>query len=971
MGACLSKEWELGHRKVSPSRASPSRVLEPIDAIEHCQAGTTAKPSLEAISQQKQGQCSKVLRDWLDACQAVSQHTLPGAASQLTGCMSALQQCYMTLPHVEVAVTASIAALQRCFEPVLQAAELHLQGNSNGGFALTHSQPDWERISATQLLAALQSGVTAAYPSCCAQGQLGTLLQPIVHALRHLTATSQSLMVGNAHLPGDKPNTSLILEKQPTNASEASGTPLQVTAADRYVPAINQLASWLVLIYFRKIILDTEAAAGQGEGRLNLTVRRSQALWDALPQVQQQGVLVLCQHPLPALPSPVSTPPPCQSSPLTQPEQLEVQAATGPQGQGHASLFGCQGHSDLVGGQAEQAAGTQQLQARPVKVFPSFVDEVAWGGGDRRPVVEAGEGHGPRKEFFAACGISMVGGQQQQPMAVAREGVQQQQGGGSQGVALLSYNRSAGVYWYNTTLQQSELLVRAYQLCGWLMGQALLCRASLGLPLPPLLFLQLLHPGGPAAWQPSLSHLSTFDPDTAASLRSVASLPPAQLADLLELEGLPSSTTAQQYMQHSLHELLVAGVAWQAGALAHGWWQAVDRQLLGDWGLDPAGLALAVGGLRPGGAVEAGGKLDVRGAFAVVMDRELSPGGAGEVVGQLLWEVVDSWEPEHQAAFLEFVTGYSRLPPPGSELLKVECPFTPLGWQAHKEMLGMLPQAHTCDNLLELPNYWSALLHVRGHLGRDCPPSTHPPPYLDMGRPPPPLPPTPPSLPFAQLPPDALDQLRAECKHLIHERLLLAVLGSQGYGLDQRELDSDVQLPALPLPVLAGPAAARLRSGGAQTLEGAPATATATEPGSRASSQYGKGKAASLPAGLVDEACSPVDEADSASSSHPASVDLTDFSAFRGADQAECPWRPSPQPSAALQAGKAAARLTPQAQALHLLQGGSEAEECLELWGMQLPGQAGAEGGRDTRWGAGTHKGGQVAQSLGSGALRV
>ena len=73
-----------------------------------------------------------------------------------------------------------------------------------------------------------------------------------------------------------------------------------------------------------------------------------------------------------------------------------------------------------------------------------------------------------------------------------------------------------------------------------------------------------------------------------------------------------------------------------------------------------------------------------------------------------------AWPRERRLQFLAFVTGSTRLPLPGSELLKIEAPFVALGAAEHRAMLGMLPQAHTCDNLLELPNYWQAMLQVRG-----------------------------------------------------------------------------------------------------------------------------------------------------------------------------------------------------------------------------------------------------------------
>lgn len=56
------------------------------------------------------------------------------------------------------------------------------------------------------------------------------------------------------------------------------------------------------------------------------------------------------------------------------------------------------------------------------------------------------------------------------------------------------------------------------------------------------------------------------------------------------------------------------------------------------------------------------------------------------------------------------------------QLLTVEMPFDAIGAKQLSAMAGMLPQAHTCDNLLELPNYWAALCARAGvpvHSWRD------------------------------------------------------------------------------------------------------------------------------------------------------------------------------------------------------------------------------------------------------------
>ena len=124
--------------------------------------------------------------------------------------------------------------------------------------------------------------------------------------------------------------------------------------------------------------------------------------------------------------------------------------------------------------------------------------------------------------------------------------------------------------------------------------------------------------------------------------------------------------------------------------------------------------------------------------------------------GEMLWTVVNGWPHERKTQFLAFVTGSPRLPLPGSELLKVEAPFVALGAAEHRMHLGMLPQAHTCDNLLELPNYWQALLQIKGYRNA------------------------------ASVPPDQLPALREECAKILEDRLSYAISCYSGYGLDQR-----------------------------------------------------------------------------------------------------------------------------------------------------------------------------------------
>ncbi|GLC34838.1 hypothetical protein PLESTM_000245500 [Pleodorina starrii] len=505
------------------------------------------------------------------------------------------------------------------------------------------------------------------------------------------------------------------------------------------VPSLDELMGMLGIIFFRKVVLETNESAqskldqylqlqeqlgwsdpqlatctgpearalllylnqvsASGEKRANVTVRRTSAFWDAF------------------------------------------QASRG------SGLFSC-------------ASG-----AMCHKYFPAFVDTYGReqdgsgrGGPGRKPAVEAGEGHGPRKEFFTLAGQDMAGQQQQQ---------QSPDGGGEEAPRrppLWVFNRTAGAYWYNTTLTETPELRDAYAFAGWLLGQSLLNRAPLGLPLPPVLFRALLETNGTdcgsggGGFQPSLDTLAEFDPDAAAGVRNVASLPPGQLRDMLELEGLPTEWTAERYTAHAVRRILREDVAWQSESLGRGFFAAVDRRLLRAWQMGPAALAALAAGGGAGGEPPA----DLSSLFRLALDDELS--GHSGVLVELLWAVLAEWPGERRRRFVEFVTGTSRLPLPGSELLKIQAPFVAMGAAEHRATLGMLPQAHTCDNLLELPNYWESLLAVRGVRGG--------PAAVTRGS--------------AGLTEDQLKELRAEARRVLADRLEVAVMNFQGYGLDER-----------------------------------------------------------------------------------------------------------------------------------------------------------------------------------------
>jgi hypothetical protein len=134
-----------------------------------------------------------------------------------------------------------------------------------------------------------------------------------------------------------------------------------------------------------------------------------------------------------------------------------------------------------------------------------------------------------------------------------------------------------------------------------------------------------------------------LDPPAAAAITKAGAASRSDLAALLALEGLPSSMSAEGYVEHAVRQLLVESVTWQAAAMAAGFQAAVDAaQCDAVACVGPAELAVALSGSDSTGNPSISSPqqhMDLRSVFRVVTDSELSPGGAGQEVGGLLWEV--------------------------------------------------------------------------------------------------------------------------------------------------------------------------------------------------------------------------------------------------------------------------------------------------------------------------------------------
>eukprot|EP00882_Tetradesmus_deserticola_P012759 GHRQ01013524.1.p1 GENE.GHRQ01013524.1~~GHRQ01013524.1.p1 ORF type:complete len:218 (+),score=86.50 GHRQ01013524.1:219-872(+) len=136
-----------------------------------------------------------------------------------------------------------------------------------------------------------------------------------------------------------------------------------------------------------------------------------------------------------------------------------------------------------------------------------------------------------------------------------------------------------------------------------------------------------------------------------------------------------------------------------------------------------------------------------------------------QLVLQCLWQVLATWDPQQKRAFVKFMTGSSRLPAPGSEQLLVSFPFVAYSSREQAQLLGTLPQSHTCANTLELPNYAEALTATDPQLMQEWQQ------YRDQQG-------------WGDDSSLGCPKLTQRCCEVLQDRLLVAVTSCNSYGLD-------------------------------------------------------------------------------------------------------------------------------------------------------------------------------------------
>ena len=253
-----------------------------------------------------------------------------------------------------------------------------------------------------------------------------------------------------------------------------------------------------------------------------------------------------------------------------------------------------------------------------------------------------------------------------------------------------------------------------FTVLGILLGLSVVNQCQLDLDLPAVFFRVLL---ARKSFAGTVHDLAGFDGELFNMLKLVKrDWSDAQIREVLEMEGvtmktsMPRDELVQRYEEHVLGGVFRDNIAWQIGAVKQGFFSICGRSHLE--ALSVAGTELKEITCGVGGRIE---DFDFRQVFQVVTDTELS---TCSELHDTFWEVVCAMSVEEKRKLLLFITGIDKLPSAGTEFLTIEMPFLPLSVDDHKKMLLMVPQSHTCDNILELPNYWEAICKVSENEGK-------------------------------------------------------------------------------------------------------------------------------------------------------------------------------------------------------------------------------------------------------------
>ncbi|RHY34933.1 hypothetical protein DYB32_000545 [Aphanomyces invadans] len=265
-------------------------------------------------------------------------------------------------------------------------------------------------------------------------------------------------------------------------------------------------------------------------------------------------------------------------------------------------------------------------------------------------------------------------------------------------VPLLVYIQESETYFLNEMTDRA--MVKHLECYGWLLAMAIYHQTTLECRVNVVLFELLL------GADLTIDKIEMLDKSLYNSWMQLSVLDNFQ--SFLEVEELPPTMTPTEYIAHALKEKSTK-LMWQVDAIKCGLARLIPVSALHKCMMSPQDFQRLVYGDPPA-------EYTLRSTFVVSMDKELED---NKCFHDAFWEVIDGMASTDQRKFVKFVTGIDKLPSPGTEFLRIEVPFTAIGNSERQKQLLLLPQSHTCDNILELPNYWAALRAARN--GTDPP----------------------------------------------------------------------------------------------------------------------------------------------------------------------------------------------------------------------------------------------------------
>eukprot|EP01010_Urceolus_cornutus_P002420 NODE_30_length_3033_cov_260.696716_g26_i0.p1 GENE.NODE_30_length_3033_cov_260.696716_g26_i0~~NODE_30_length_3033_cov_260.696716_g26_i0.p1 ORF type:complete len:901 (+),score=200.60 NODE_30_length_3033_cov_260.696716_g26_i0:163-2865(+) len=282
-------------------------------------------------------------------------------------------------------------------------------------------------------------------------------------------------------------------------------------------------------------------------------------------------------------------------------------------------------------------------------------------------------------------------------------------GGGSPATENSSTDQSAHRHYRET-----------FALAGWLAAQAITNGVSLPVPLPVAFFKYLLYDS--ETFTPSDADILELDSSMGRTIERIKQMNDVEFQAMLELEEADKNMSKDRWIKEKMSEIFNAeGVSQQMGWFRSAFHSTGILRSIVYHTLFPEDLQTVVVGRPDDGLSD----FNLATEFRIVADSEFSRYPHNKLfLDTLVTDVLDKRfaqnDPIHRGvgggvslkrAFLKFLTGRVKLPPhKGEEVIRFELPYTTMSVHEHDAIIDRLPQSHTCDNTLELPNYCEALL---------------------------------------------------------------------------------------------------------------------------------------------------------------------------------------------------------------------------------------------------------------------